>query len=72
MMQNLRFNITKDDLSRFAGKGPVFVTFGETLVRDTPADFQRLERTANVHISLAGSELTVATLLARFGILSAI
>lgn len=71
MMQNLRFNITKDDLSRFAGKGPVFVTFGETLVRDTPADFQRLERTANVHISLAGSELTVATLLARFGIPSA-
>ena len=71
MMQNLRFNITKDDLSRFVGKGPVFVTFGETLVRDTPADFQRLERTANVHISLAGSELTVATLLARFGIPSA-
>ncbi len=71
MMQNLHFNITKDDLSRFAGKGPVFVTFGETLVRDTPADFQRLERTANVHISLAGSELTVATLLARFGIPSA-
>ncbi|MCX8025595.1 MAG: sugar kinase [Thermanaerothrix sp.] len=71
MMQNLRFNISKDDLSRFAGKGPVFVTFGETLVRDTPADFQRLERTANVHISLAGSELTVATLLARFGIPSA-
>lgn len=71
MMQNLRFNITKDDLSRFAGKGPVFVTFGETLIRDTPADFQRLERTANVHISLAGSELTVATLLARFGIPSA-
>lgn len=71
MMQNLRFNITKDDLNRFAGKGPIFVTFGETLVRDTPADFQRLERTANVHISLAGSELTVATLLARFGIPSA-
>ncbi|MGB9897122.1 sugar kinase [Thermanaerothrix sp.] len=71
MMQNLRFNITKDDLSRFSGKGPVFVTFGETLIRDTPADFQRLERTANVHISLAGSELTVATLLARFGIPSA-
>lgn len=64
-------NIVKDDLSRFSGKGPVFVTFGETMIRDTPADMQRLERTRNVYLSMAGSELTVATLLARFGIPSA-
>lgn len=71
MEKNFAFNITQDDLSRFLGKGPAFVTFGETLIRETPADFQRLERTENVYISLAGSELTVATLLARFGVPSA-
>lgn len=61
-------NILKDDLSRFLDKGPAFVTFGETMIRDTPADMQRLERSENVYISLAGSELTVAVLLSRFGI----
>ncbi len=30
-------NILKDDLSAFAGRGAAFVTFGETMVRDTPA-----------------------------------
>jgi hypothetical protein len=46
----LRFNITKDELSGFAGKGPAFVTFGETMVRDTPCDMQRLERSPGVHL----------------------
>jgi 2-dehydro-3-deoxygluconokinase len=64
-------NIVKDDLSAFAGKGPAFVTFGETMLRDTPADFQRLEMTRQVLVSLAGSELTLAMMLARFGIPSA-
>lgn len=64
-------DITKDDLSAFAGKGPAFVALGETLVRDTPADMQRLERTGTVYISMAGSEYTLAVLLARFGIPSA-
>jgi 2-dehydro-3-deoxygluconokinase len=64
----LRFNITKDDLSGFTGKGPAFVTFGETMVRDTPCDMQRLESTRQVHISLAGSEFTLCMMLARFGI----
>jgi ATP-dependent protease HslVU (ClpYQ) peptidase subunit len=59
-------NITKDDLSGFAGKGPAFVTFGETMIRDTPSDFQRLEMTRQVLLSLAGSELTLAMALARF------
>jgi 2-dehydro-3-deoxygluconokinase len=63
-----QFNITKDDLGDFIGKGPAFVTFGETMVRDTPADFRRLEMTQQVLISLAGSEYTLAMVLARFGI----
>ena len=69
--QALKYDITKDDLSRFLNKGSAFVTFGETMVRDTPADMQRPERTNYVHISLAGSEYTLAMLLSRFGIPSA-
>lgn len=65
------FQIKEDDLSKFAGKGPAFVTFGEVMIRETPADAQRPECTRQVHISLAGSELTLATVLARFGIPSA-
>lgn len=65
------FNITKDDMSVFAGKGPAFVTLGETMLRDTPCDNQRLEMTRQVLVSLAGSEFTLAMLLARFGIPSA-
>ncbi len=65
------YNIVQDDLSAFSGKGPALVTFGETLVRDTPSDLQRLERTAEVSISLAGSEYTRAMMAARFGIPSA-
>jgi len=64
----LPYDITKDDLSRFTGRGPAFVTFGETMVRDTPADGERPERTRQVHLSMAGSEYTLAIGLARFGI----
>jgi 2-dehydro-3-deoxygluconokinase len=60
--------ILDDDLSQFAGKRPAFVTFGETMVRDTPADQERLERTRQVRISMAGSELTLAMMLSRLGI----
>ena len=67
--QILKYDITTDDLSDLhSGGGSVFVTFGETLVRDTPADLQRPEDTRMVHISLAGSEYTVALMLARFGV----
>jgi len=66
--QGLKFDIVKDDLSAFKDKGPAFVTFGEVMVRDTPNDAQRLERTRQVHISLAGSEYTLAITLSRFGI----
>jgi 2-dehydro-3-deoxygluconokinase len=61
-------DIMQDDLSRFAGRGAAFVTFGETMVRDTPADDERLERTRQVNVSLAGSEFTLAMMMARLGI----
>ncbi|MCS7261065.1 MAG: hypothetical protein NZ765_09825, partial [Anaerolineae bacterium] len=67
----MKYDITQDDLGHLRKEGPVFVTFGETMVRDTPADLQRLECTRQVHISLAGSEYTLAILLARFGVPSA-
>ena len=62
------YEITGDDLSRFADRGPAFVTFGEVMVRDTPADNERPERTRLVHLSMAGSEYTLAIGLARLGI----
>lgn len=68
MSTNTLFNILKDDLSTFTGRGPAFVTFGETMVRDTPADDERLERTRQVWLSLAGSEFTLAMMLSRLGI----
>jgi 2-dehydro-3-deoxygluconokinase len=68
MPNALKYDITKDSLDRFAGRGPAFVAFGETMVRDTPADGERPERTRQVHLSMAGSEYTLAMGLARFGI----
>jgi 2-dehydro-3-deoxygluconokinase len=56
-----------DDLAPFMN-GTAFVTFGEVMVRDTPADDERLERTRNVWLSLAGSEFTLAIMLSRLGI----
>ena len=67
----LKWDITKDDLSIFSDKGPAFVTFGETMLRDTPADMQRAEMAKVVHIAFAGSEYTLAMLLSRFEIPSA-
>lgn len=64
----LKYDITQDNLGHFAGRGPAFVTFGETMVRDTPADGERPERTRQVHLSMAGSEYTLAIGLARLGI----
>lgn len=64
------FKITKDDLSAFRGTIP-FVTMGEVMVRDTPADEERPERTRLVRLSMAGSEYTLAMGLARLGIPSA-
>jgi 2-dehydro-3-deoxygluconokinase len=64
----LKYDITRDDLSDFNGKGSTFVTLGETMIRDTPADMQRPETARLMHISLAGSEYTLAMVLARFGV----
>lgn len=61
------YNIAKDDLGRF-GRRPALVTFGEVMVRDTPADLERPERTRLVRLSMAGSEYTLAIGLARLGI----
>lgn len=60
------FKITADDLSQF--DEATFVTFGETMVRDTPADKERPERTRLVNLSMAGSEYTLAMGLSRLGI----
>jgi 2-dehydro-3-deoxygluconokinase len=65
------FNIEKDDVSNLTQGGPVFVTFGEVMVRETPADDERPERTRLVHLSMAGSEYTLAIGLSRLGIPSA-
>jgi 2-dehydro-3-deoxygluconokinase len=65
------FDIVEDDLALLNKDVPAFVTMGETMVRDTPADDERLERTRRVNISLAGSEFTLAIMLARLGIPSA-
>ena len=60
------FKITGDDLSQLIP--PTFVTFGETMVRDTPADLERPERSRLVHLSMAGSEFTLAMGLSRLGV----
>jgi len=62
------YEITGDDLSQFENSGPVFVTFGEVMVRDTPADMERPERTRLVNLSMAGSEYTLAIGLNRLGV----
>ena len=67
-MSKRKHDIIADDLTEFASSGPAFVTFGEPMIRDTPADEQRPERTRQVHVSIAGSEFTLTLALARLGI----
>jgi 2-dehydro-3-deoxygluconokinase len=68
MMVSPQYDITKDNLSGLNGHDSAFVTFGETMMRDTPADMERPERTRLVHLSLAGSELSLAMGLSRLGV----
>lgn len=68
MSESPAYNILEDDLSMFSGKDAAFVTFGETMLRDTPADKQRAERTRTVDISLSGSEHILCVGLSRLGI----
>jgi 2-dehydro-3-deoxygluconokinase len=63
-----QYEIEKDDLTGFSGQSNIFATFGEVMVRETPADLERLERTRKVHLSLAGSEFSLAVGLSRLGI----
>jgi 2-dehydro-3-deoxygluconokinase len=67
-MEEVRYEISQDDLSIFSGRGPAFVTLGEVMVRDTPADMERPERTRLVHLSMAGSEYSLAIALQRLGV----
>ncbi len=62
------FDIMKDDLSALNTGGPVAVMMGEVMVRDTPADMERPERTRLVYVSMAGSEYNLAIGLSRLGI----
>ena len=61
-------DILQDDLSALGSQGPAFVTLGEVMVRDTPADGERPERARMVYLSMAGSEYTLAIALSRLGI----
>ena len=70
-MTKLDINILEDDLSGLKQGNPLFVTVGETMVRETPADFERPQRTRLVRLSMAGSEFTLAVGLSRLGIPSA-
>jgi 2-dehydro-3-deoxygluconokinase len=47
------------------------VTFGETMLRLSPPDFQRLEQATSLNVSVGGSELTVAAGVARLGLSAA-
>jgi 2-dehydro-3-deoxygluconokinase len=67
-MTATELDILSDDLSIFDAPDPAFVTLGEVMVRDTPADMERPERTRLVHLSMAGSEFTLAMGLSRLGI----
>lgn len=68
MSDTLKYNLNQDNLKEYRQGEPAFVTFGEVMVRETPADFERPERTRLVRLSLAGSEYSVAIGLSRFGI----
>ena len=43
-------DILADDLTALNAQGPAFVTLGEVMVRDTPADDERIERTRLVAV----------------------
>lgn len=47
------------------------VTFGESMVRLSPPDFQRLEQTRCLNVNVGGAELNVAVGVTRFGLKSA-
>ena len=56
------------DLAPRKGRMPEVVTFGECMLRLAPPDFQRLEQATQLNITVGGSELNVATGIARLGL----
>ncbi len=48
--------------------GVDLVTFGETMVRLSPPDFQRIEQTASLDVKIGGAELNVAVAASRLGL----
>ena len=44
------------------------VTFGESMIRLTPPNFQRLEQTHLFEVGVSGAELNTATGLSRLGL----
>lgn len=46
------------------------VTFGESMVRLSPPNFQRLEQTRSLNVNVGGAELNVAVGVTRFGLKS--
>jgi 2-dehydro-3-deoxygluconokinase len=71
MSEENHIDITNDNSGPFSKDGSTFVTFGEVMIRDTPADLERPERTRLVYLSMAGSEYTLAIGLSRLGISTA-
>lgn len=47
------------------------VTFGETMIRFAPPDFERLEQASSLKVTVGGSELTVAAGVCRLGLSAA-
>lgn len=47
------------------------VTFGETMIRLAPPDFERLEQASSLKVTVGGSELTVAAGVCRLGLSAA-
>src|SRR5256886_6948002 len=46
---------------------PDVITFGEAMVRLSPANFRRLEQTDSLDVQVGGAELNTAVALARLG-----
>jgi 2-dehydro-3-deoxygluconokinase len=68
MIGTTLFDIAEDEFDPSQELNSIFVTFGEVMVRETPADWERPERTRHVYLSMAGSEYTLAIGLSRFGV----
>ena len=62
--QESAVSLGEDDVRSFAGRTGVVVTFGETMLRDTPADMQRPEQTRLIQ-QRQRARKTLAALMAQ-------